>query len=131
MKRFVLLPSLLLLSGCSVFQSHHQATGPVEPGLSIVEAPRGHGQLNYALASGEYKCEHGARLAMHRHATNRELINIQWSGRSYELQRDPSSSGLPRYEDQSNGLVWIELPWKGVLLDGKTNKPLANECATT
>lgn len=128
MIRFALLPSLLLLSACSM----HQATGPVEPGLSVVDAAPGHGQLNYMLASGEYHCERGARLAMQRHAHDQKHISINWNGGEYDLHRDPSSSsGLPRYESVDNELVWIELPWKGVLLDGKTHKPLANECTTT
>lgn len=122
MKRFALLPvlpALSLLAACS--------TAPSDPALSVVEA--GPGQLNYMLASGEYNCERGERLAMQRPSDNQNQLHINWNGSDYQFERDPtSSSGLPRYEDRANGLVWIELPWKGVLLDGKTNRPLANEC---
>lgn len=128
MKRLALLPSFFLLAACS----SHLPGGPEEPGLSVVETTPGQSQLNYMLASGNYSCERGARLAMQRHAHNQKHISINWNGGKYDLRRDPaSSSGLPRYESDNNELVWIELPWKGVLLDGKTHKPLANECTTT
>jgi hypothetical protein len=55
-------------------------------------------------------------------------IQLGWDGRTYQLERDPSHSGLPRFADASKALVWIDLPWKGLLLDGKTQKPIANEC---
>lgn len=88
------------------------------------------GQLEFDLASGEYACDHGLTVGVQRFATDDTLQRIQlaWNGAHYLLERDRSFSGLPRFEDAASGLVWIDLPWKGVLLDGRTQKPLANEC---
>lgn len=92
-------------------------------------APRA-GQLELSLASGIYRCEQGVRLEIERDIRDRVnyRIHIRWNGSHYRLERDPSYSGLPRFEDSASGLVWIDLPSKGLLLDGKTNRPLANEC---
>lgn len=88
------------------------------------------GQLELKLASGSYRCEDGIRVQVDReiHDQVNHRIKIAWNGTSYRLERDPSYSGLPRFADSASGLVWIDLPWKSVLLDGRTNKPLANEC---
>lgn len=87
-------------------------------------------QLEFALASGPYNCDEGVHVQVEREFRERvnHRIHIDWNGTRYHLERDTSSSGLPRFEDVANGLVWIDLPWKGVLLDGKTNQPLINEC---
>lgn len=87
-------------------------------------------QLELKLASGNYRCEQGQRVQIERETRDRvnHHINVGWNGSNYRLERDYSYSGLPRFEDSSSGLVWIDLPWKGLLLDSKTNKPLANEC---
>jgi len=90
----------------------------------------GDGQLEFDLSSGDYVCEWGLRVNVERGASAPNQIQIGWNGGQYQLDRDPSFSGLPRFEDRTNGLVWIDLPWKGVLLDGKTYKPLANDCKT-
>lgn len=88
------------------------------------------GQLEFRLSSGSYHCEHSVRVLVEREIRDRVTyrIIIGWNGNSYRLERDPSYSGLPRFEDSSSGLVWIDLPWKGLLLDGRSNRPLANEC---
>lgn len=87
-------------------------------------------QLELALASGNYSCEHGLHVRVEREMRDRENYRIQiaWNGNSYRLERDRSYSGLPRFEDSASGLVWIDLPWKSLLLDGRSNKPLANDC---
>ena len=87
-------------------------------------------QLEFDLKSGSYVCEFGQRIDVLRDARSSGNMQIGWKGRRYDLARDLSYSGLPRYEDRRSGLVWIDLPWKGVLLDARTQKPLANECKT-
>lgn len=111
---------MFLLSGCGTPQPMPPARQAAPPG----------GQLEFSLASGTYGCDDRVRIQVDREVRDRRnvRINIAWDGKRYRLERDPSYSGLPRFEDMANGLVWIDLPWKGVLLDSKTNKPLVNEC---
>lgn len=87
-------------------------------------------QLDLQLASGTYNCERGVRIKVEREApeAGKQRIKLGWKGGTFRLERDPSFSGLPRFENLDSGLVWIDLPWKGLLLDAKTSKPLANEC---
>ena len=85
-------------------------------------------QLKFKLASGTYRCEMGKKVEIQRDARNPDAIKVSWQGNRHTLQRYDSTSGLPRYEDRQNGLVWIDLPWKSVLMDSKTGSPIANEC---
>ncbi|PKO88450.1 MAG: hypothetical protein CVU18_07325 [Betaproteobacteria bacterium HGW-Betaproteobacteria-12] len=115
------------LSACGT-TSRTPATSEVPPSGSGDFAVRP--QLNLQLASGNYNCAQGVRLKVERevHEQVNHRIRLAWKGSTYSLDRDPSISGLPRFENAAGGLVWIDLPWKGLLLDAKTNKPLANEC---
>ena len=85
-------------------------------------------QMKFKLASGTYRCELGKKVEIQRDARNPDSIKVSWQGNRHTLQRYDSTSGLPRYEDRQNGLVWIDLPWKSVLMDSKTGSPIANEC---
>lgn len=124
MKRLALLSAAALLSAC--------ATPPPAPIVEVdtlADQPLAiEGQLEFNLASGTYHCERGLLVAVRRDATSSQLIHIAWTGGQHALHRNLSFSGLPRYEDATSGLVWIDLPWKGVLLDGRTNKPIVSEC---
>jgi len=122
MRTLALLSSVVLLSACAGYQ-----VDP-DPSMSVIDSK---GQLDYNLASGEFECDHGHRVTMQRHEDNPDHMHLHWNGDRYTMKRDTSSSGLPRYEDDDKNLVWIELPWKGVLLDAQTQRPLANECTTS
>jgi len=118
------LATALLLSACSL-------SPPVIESNTGISSQSG--QFEFALPSGDYRCEQGVRLALRREMQDRvnHRVQLDWNGRHYQLDRDPSYSGLPRFEDTASGLVWIDLPWKGLLLDGRTQAPLANECRAT
>lgn len=120
-----LLASQLL--ACSLFSRQVEPPTQVDPksGIEIQ-----HDQFQFALPSGTYHCEGGLQLHLQRlqDQAARQHIALGWQGRQYTLWRDPSSSGLPRFEDRGNGLVWIDLPWKGLLLNARTQAPIASEC---
>ncbi|WP_265942708.1 hypothetical protein [Dechloromonas sp. A34] len=80
-------------------------------------------QLNFRLASGVYGCELGRKVEILRDVRNPNSIELNWQGNRHTLQRHDSTSGLPRYEDRKNGLLWIDLPWKGVLMDTNSGRP--------
>lgn len=105
-------------------------TALIASGAAFAKTDPSKKQLDFELRSGSYQCELGLRIDVLRSPREHGTMQIGWQGKRYNLARDPSKSGLPRYEDRNHGLVWIDLPWKGVLLDGRTNKPLANECKT-
>ncbi len=123
-----LLAATLGLSACARLQPPEVPTAAV-----TVPVTQQRGQFEFGLPSGEYRCERGERLHLQREVANavNHRIQLAWNGAEYQLERDPSYSGLPRFEDSTNGLVWIDLPWKGLLLDGRTHKPLVNECRAT
>jgi hypothetical protein len=39
-----------------------------------------------------------------------------------------TTTGALRFENTKFGLIWIGIPSKGILLDSKLNRQLANEC---
>lgn len=114
-----------LLGGCV-------STGPLPANAPARDEGAVDGkQLNFRLPSGVYGCELGQKVEIQRDVRNANWIELNWQGNRYTLQRHDSTSGLPRYEDQKNGLLWIDLPWKGVLMDTNNGRPLANECKVT
>ena len=86
-------------------------------------------QLDLDLPSGVYRCEEGTKqLGVERVRQDSDKVVVRWEGKRYTLARDVSFSGLPRYEDRQNGLLWVDLPWKSVLLNTKTERPMAADC---
>lgn len=114
-----------ILSGCVTTERQ-----PASASVRHEDAPGSRQQLNFLLPSGVYGCELGQRVEIQRDA-GASLIELNWQGSHHTLQRYDSSSGLPRYEDRQSGLLWIDLPWKSVLMDVNSGQPLANECKAT
>lgn len=81
-------------------------------------------------AATELICELGQRMAMRGDQAIDSVIELTWQGQRYNLQRVATSTGANRFEDSLSGLVWIGIPAKGMLLDARHGRPLANECRT-
>ena len=110
-----------LLAACAT-------TSPPPPTTTASGQGGARSQLKLNLASGVYRCEENQRVEIQRDPRRADVITLNWQGQRRTLQRYDSESGLPRYEDRENGLLWIDLPWKSVLMDLHNERPLANEC---
>lgn len=79
----------------------------------------------------EYQCELGNSLVMYAKANDDQTMAMRWKNRLYKLTRVMTSTGAHRFENQQSGLVWIDIPAKGMLLDAHRGHQLANECKKT
>ena len=122
--RVALLTLLAALNACGTTEKRPANVVTHQDGTKGVQQK----QLRFQLASGVYRCEQGQTIEVFRDTRNANLIELNWQSNRYSLQRYDSASGLPRFEDRQNGLLWIDLPWKSVLIDVNSGQPLVNEC---
>ena len=76
----------------------------------------------------DYACELNNKVTIYTNATDDNHIALRWKNRLHRLERIGTTTGARRYENPKFGLVWIGIPSKGMLLDSKHNRQLANEC---
>lgn len=76
----------------------------------------------------EFNCELGDKVTIYTNANDDKYIALRWKKRLHRLSRVGTTTGANRFENRLYGLIWIGIPAKGMLLDSKQNRQLANEC---
>lgn len=80
------------------------------------------------LTATAFNCELGNKLTIYSNTADDQQIALHWDKRMHRMHRVSTTTGAHRFENAKNGLVWIGIPAKGMLLDSKKGKQLANEC---
>lgn len=76
----------------------------------------------------DYNCELGTKLTIFTSEKDDSHIALRWKKRIHRLDKVGTTTGALRFENTTFGLIWIGIPSKGMLLDAKLNRQLANEC---
>jgi len=76
----------------------------------------------------DFDCELGNKITIFTNVGDADHIALRWKKRLHRLTRVGTTTGAQRFENQLYGLIWIGIPAKGMLLDSKQNRQLANEC---
>jgi membrane-bound inhibitor of C-type lysozyme len=76
----------------------------------------------------DYSCELGNKLTIFTNEKDDSHIALRWKKRIHRLERVGTTTGAQRFENPTFGLIWIGIPAKGMLLDARQNRQLANEC---
>ena len=116
------------IAGCSTQTPVRQTEAPTASSDAPATSGKQNPQLAIPVAGGTYRCDENSRVDIKPDLRDANRIDVGWKGQRYSLTRHNSFSGLPRFEDNASQLVWVVLPWKGLLLDGRSGQPLANEC---
>jgi membrane-bound inhibitor of C-type lysozyme len=78
--------------------------------------------------TAEYACELNNKVTIYTNEKDSGHIALRWKNRLHRLERVGTTTGALRFENTKFGLIWIGIPSKGILLDSKQNRQLANEC---
>ncbi|WP_308606397.1 hypothetical protein [Massilia sp. DJPM01] len=76
----------------------------------------------------DFNCELGNKVTTYHNDSDDGHIALRWKKRLHRLTRVGTTTGAKRFENPLFGLVWIGIPAKGMLLDSRLNRQLANEC---
>jgi hypothetical protein len=76
----------------------------------------------------EYACELNNKITIYTNEHDPANIALRWKKRVHRLSRVGTTTGAQRFENPYWGLIWIGIPAKGILLDSRLNRQLANEC---
>jgi membrane-bound inhibitor of C-type lysozyme len=76
----------------------------------------------------EYSCELGNKVTIYTNEKDDGHIALRWKNRLHRMDRVSTTTGAQRFENPVFGIIWIGIPAKGMLLDSKHNRQLANEC---
>lgn len=80
------------------------------------------------LVTGNFACDMGNRVDVKFEDKSSESMTLIWKGSSYKMTSVSTSTGALRFENKGDGLVWIQIPAKSMLLNAKIGQQLANEC---
>jgi hypothetical protein len=78
----------------------------------------------------EYTCELNNKVTIYTNEKDDAHIALRWKKRLHRLDRVGTTTGALRFENTNFRLIWIGIPSKGILLDSRLNRQLANECKT-
>jgi hypothetical protein len=76
----------------------------------------------------EYSCELNNKVTIYSNENDDAHIALRWKKRLHRLERVGTTTGALRFENTNFRLIWIGIPSKGILLDSRLNRQLANEC---
>ncbi|HJV81537.1 hypothetical protein [Noviherbaspirillum sp.] len=75
-----------------------------------------------------FNCELGNKITIYSRTNDDQQIALHWNKHTHLMTRVGTTTGAQRFENAQSGLVWIGIPAKGMLLDSKHGRQLANEC---
>ena len=92
------------------------------------ERPRHLGHASLRMEPGLYRCELNRRVTVRRIADDGRSMVISWDGKDHALDAVEARTGALRYENSKQGLMWLTIVGKSMLLDTRKGQQLANEC---
>lgn len=77
---------------------------------------------------GESSCEFGHKVQVVEHPSLPGRFLLEYRGIKHVLTPQPTTTGVVRLEDRRTGMIWLQVPVKSMLMDGRRGQRLADNC---
>ncbi len=78
--------------------------------------------------TGLSACEFNQSVDVEPHAAKKGYFDVAFKGKKYVLAPEPTTTGAVRLEDKKNGIVWIQIANKSMLMNAKVGQRLIDNC---
>jgi hypothetical protein len=77
---------------------------------------------------GTFPCGAGIKVSVLADPRLADRYHVVLGRRTYHMHSVPTSTGIVRLEDSAEGLVWLQLANKSMLMNSKLGRRLADDC---
>jgi len=127
MKRLTFVAIAAALSiGAMAAEQHKQTAKPATQQFAALSAE----QLNTAdrVLTGQSRCEFDQSVNVAAVPSQKGWFNVEYKGKSYLMAPEATTTGAVRLEDKKNGMMWLQIANKSMLMNSKIGQRMVDNC---
>lgn len=78
--------------------------------------------------TGTASCDAGQSVHVNAVPEHKGYFKLEFKGKSYLMAPEVTQTGAVRLEDKKNGLVWLQIPAKSMLMNAKVGQRMVDNC---
>jgi hypothetical protein len=121
--------SAALLCGVAFAAKKHSDVAPAKPAEATLSALTDE-QISSAerVLVGKARCDMNESVQLTALPEQRGYFKLEYKGKAYIMAPEVTQTGAVRLEDKKNGLVWLQIPTKSMLMNHKLGQRMADNC---
>jgi hypothetical protein len=110
--------------GAAAADKHHAKAEPMH--LAALNSD----QLSTAdrVLLGQSKCEFNQSVNVAAVPGQKGWFNVEFKGHSYLMAPETTTTGAVRLEDKKNGMMWLQIANKSMLMNSKIGQRMVDNC---
>lgn len=77
---------------------------------------------------GQSRCEFDQSVNVAAVPNHQGWFNVEFKGKSYLMAPEATSTGAVRLEDKKNGMMWLQIANKSMLMNSKIGQRMVDNC---
>jgi hypothetical protein len=114
----------------SVLAADKAAKPAAKPAAQQQVATLSNDQLSTAdrVLLGQSRCEFDQSVNVAAVPNQKGWFNVEYKGKSYLMAPESTTTGAVRLEDKKNGMMWLQIANKSMLMNSKIGQRMVDNC---
>jgi hypothetical protein len=80
------------------------------------------------VLTGQSRCEFDQAVNVAAVPNQKGWFNVEYKGKSYLMAPESTTTGAVRLEDKKNGMMWLQIANKSMLMNSKIGQRMVDNC---